>query len=335
MVSILNNADSEFEQSIIRIVLGSLVMGYLLSFTPYQGWMLPCFTGFLLVGASLSICIRKFPGFYWWRILFGQIVDLGAISIDIYLCGEASLPVIGVYLWVIVGNGFRFGIPFLYSAIAISTVFFLLVGFTEPFLAEHPYLTFGITIAHIIVPFYFALLLKSLTETKKRLEYLSEFDGLTGVLNRRKFNELINAEFARLKRKPGPFCVALIDLDHFKRVNDDFGHLAGDQVLKDVAKTLDASCRNIDFVARYGGEEFALLLPGLTKTEGQIVGERIREKIATTEFKIEGRNHNVTISMGVACWQENYTRAEDWLGIADKSLYTAKEEGRDRVIVAS
>lgn len=332
--NIMSSADEEYEQSIIRILLGSMVILYLLLFTPYQNWMPFGFGGFLIISFLLSAIIKNSPGRYPWRIVTGQIVDFGSISINILMCGELALPVLGVYLWVIIGNGCRFGLPYLISAISISTIFYSIVGLNEPFLAEHKYLTIGIGITQMFVPFYFAVLLQRLNETRDRLEFLSDYDELTGLLNRRKFGQLIQGEFERLHRTPAPFAIAMIDIDHFKAINDTLGHLAGDQVLRAVAESMKKSCRSVDSVSRYGGEEFAILLPGMGNTESFSLGDRIRENIAQSAMAIENMTCHVTVSVGVACWNDKYERVEDWIKAADDVLYSAKKGGRNMVVIA-
>ena len=150
--------------------------------------------------------------------------------------------------------------------------------------------------------------------------HLSETDGLTGLPNRRAWDELIEVA---LKPHAGPVCVALIDLDHFKLYNDTHGHQVGDRLLRDVAEAWRAVLRPGDLLARYGGEEFALLLPDCDITLGMIVTERLRLAMPTGQ----------TASVGVACWDRR--EAPDGLiARADSALYTAKHAGRNLVVPA-
>jgi diguanylate cyclase (GGDEF)-like protein len=126
----------------------------------------------------------------------------------------------------------------------------------------------------------------------------------------------------------------MLDIDHFKRFNDTYGHAGGDQALRLVAQTLRQSCRETDVVARYGGEEFALILPGVRSTRAHDLLERFRREVAATAIKLSGRARpvSVTISIGVASWPEDGESAAEILGCADRRLYEAKERGRDQVV---
>lgn len=161
------------------------------------------------------------------------------------------------------------------------------------------------------------------------LEQLARRDALTGLLNRRAADEMLNAEFQRLKRSGHPYCVLLVDIDHFKQVNDRHGHDAGDRVLRAAACVLAGLARATDCVARFGGEEFLLLLPGTGHAGALVLAEKIRATMADTPFPEVGR---ITLSIGV-----DEAMAEDdsparALGRADARLYRAKAEGRNRVI---
>jgi GGDEF domain-containing protein len=175
--------------------------------------------------------------------------------------------IIGVYLWVIFGNGCRFGVQYLLSAIAIATIFFFFVAFNEPFWVQHKYVALGVGITQLIVPVYFAILLRRLNATKHKLKLLSFYDELTGVMNRRAFDDRLETEYSRLQRFPSSFSLALVDIDHFKKVNDTYGHLSGDIVLQKIAGTIRDTIRDVDIVALYGGEEFVLLIPGHISNE--------------------------------------------------------------------
>lgn len=173
----------------------------------------------------------------------------------------------------------------------------------------------------------------------ERLKRQGLTDTLTDVNNRRFFDQRLLEEVAAAKRNREPLSCLLLDIDHFKQVNDRFGHQAGDRVLRDVAAVIKAQLRGSDVLARYGGEEFAALLPLTAAPEAQEVAERVRIAVAALEFD-EGQTFAVTISIGVATFDpladENAARMRgDFLvGQADNSLYRCKEQGRNRVIAA-
>ena len=162
------------------------------------------------------------------------------------------------------------------------------------------------------------------------LELLSVTDGLTGLVNHRALMQRLSEETLRSKRNERRFSVIMADVDFFKKYNDEFGHPAGDEVLKQVAVILKDATRNVDCAARYGGEEFALLLPE-TAIDGALeVAERIRSRAASTEFA--GRK--VTLSIGVAEFPTDADTGAKIIAVADKALYEAKRSGRNRVVSA-
>ena len=162
---------------------------------------------------------------------------------------------------------------------------------------------------------------------------LSSRDALTGLANRRQFELAITGEIDRVARAGESALVLMADVDHFKNVNDTYGHPAGDQVLKVVAAALQDCVRPMDTVARYGGEEFAIILPNCPTAFGQTVAERIRAKVERRSINVApGVDVNVTISIGGA-FAPQWVRSSAalWIERADRQLYLAKTQGRNRV----
>lgn len=155
-------------------------------------------------------------------------------------------------------------------------------------------------------------------------------DGLTGIYNKRYFVEQLDRELSRATRHQRPLTLVLCDIDHFKRVNDEFGHLAGDHVLKEVAQLAKSRIRPDDVIARYGGEELALILPETDLAGGVRIARELREMIARETFVFEDEDIDVTISCGVAQLEATW-RAHDFVRAADERLYEAKRAGRNRV----
>ncbi len=153
-------------------------------------------------------------------------------------------------------------------------------------------------------------------------------DPLTGLGNRRKFDQELARRFAQWRRVGTPLSLVLVDVDHFKRVNDDHGHVAGDAVLHDVAQVLADCVREMDVVARYGGEEFGMILPGTTLKEAVPVAERVRSAIAARIFQYAGRELKITVSAGLA-EAVLINECELLVARADMALYAAKDAGRD------
>ncbi len=168
----------------------------------------------------------------------------------------------------------------------------------------------------------------------ERAQELSLSDELTGLGNRRLFNLRLGAEIARAKSTGAPLCLLAFDLDFFKRVNDEYGHLAGDEVLKGVARLVQQEVRNIDFFCRIGGEEFALPVIDTVLLEAYAVAQRICHRVAETPFPLEdGTLIRMTVSAGVAMLDDAVNSVEDFVDAADRALYAAKKNGRNRVEV--
>jgi diguanylate cyclase (GGDEF)-like protein len=164
---------------------------------------------------------------------------------------------------------------------------------------------------------------------EKKLQAVT--DGLTGISNRRNFNECYYKEFERARRYAEPMTLAVIDLDFLKKINDTYGHTAGDDAIKAVAGVLSSSSRSIDLAARYGGEEFCLLLPNTHLEESVLIAERIRKLISETE--LDGKVGLVSASIGVANFPLHAGEPDDLFKRADEALYRAKENGRNQVCI--
>jgi diguanylate cyclase (GGDEF)-like protein len=168
----------------------------------------------------------------------------------------------------------------------------------------------------------------------QEVQSLALTDPLTGLQNRRSLFELGRVEFARAKRMKRPFCCMMLDLDHFKRINDEYGHLIGDQVLQEFATRCNSSVREVDLVGRYGGEELIILLPETDRKTSMQVAERLRTSIASTPIKVFDKEISVTASIGVAAEDENTTDLETLIARADQAMYIAKHKGRNQVAMS-
>ncbi len=173
-----------------------------------------------------------------------------------------------------------------------------------------------------------------LQDTQAQLEMLAANDVLTGLYNRRYILERIDEKLPEVRRYQLDCCFAIMDIDYFKDVNDHYGHLAGDEVLKAVARILSNGVRQGDIVARYGGEEFLLFLPMTDIEAAQILIERLRLALERYELAIEGEKLKVTASFGIA-QHDVHDSADRTIARADKALYQAKEAGRNCIVVDS
>jgi diguanylate cyclase (GGDEF)-like protein len=174
----------------------------------------------------------------------------------------------------------------------------------------------------------------SMALENNRLYEISVMDGLTNVYNRRYLEQRLSEEVAYSRRYGKPLTVCLLDIDFFKRLNDTYGHQAGDHVLKRVSAQLSQALREYDVVARYGGEEFAIILPTTPKGKGASIAERLRAGIEESDFTFKDKEIRATISCGVSCFPEDGDTAEALIASADKALYAAKARGRNQIHLA-
>ena len=173
--------------------------------------------------------------------------------------------------------------------------------------------------------------IKRLRDELRRVREEANVDPLTGLRNRRSFERTLQEFFRDFKRYRYPFSLIMLDLDGFKNINDTYGHLVGDKVLKEVGNILKSYLRAKDVPARTGGEEFAVLLPGIRKEDALKVAERLRRVIENHFIDAEGKKVNVTASFGVVEAEDKFGSPEDMLKEADRKLYEAKRKGKNRV----
>lgn len=191
------------------------------------------------------------------------------------------------------------------------------------FLGADRYQTLKVAMDQLALILYNAL---EYAKTKK----LANSDWLTRLNNRQFFDKRIQEEIKRHQRHNQELSLIILDLDHFKRINDTFGHQAGDHVLREVAKVIKNTIRESDIPARYGGEEFVIILPQTTNQQARILAERLRHNVASHQFKAEGRKISITISLGVATAKPDlFSNPKELISQADQALYQAKTKGRN------
>jgi diguanylate cyclase (GGDEF)-like protein len=175
---------------------------------------------------------------------------------------------------------------------------------------------------------------KALVETNKELHQLSITDGLTGLLNRKHILELLDKEISRSRRYGQPVSILMLDIDHFKNVNDTYGHQTGDAVMRRLADCFYEAVRENDMVGRYGGEEFLILLPDSNAQNGIQTAQRIRKMVRDLEIETSGENVTVTVSIGVSSYPQYGQDADAVICAADAALYQAKSNGRNQVVLS-
>ena len=180
---------------------------------------------------------------------------------------------------------------------------------------------------------------KTLQEVNQKLELLVNVDGLTGISNRRHFDNCLSREWRRLKREQKPLSLIICDVDHFKLYNDSYGHLQGDNCLRQIAQTMAQIInRPADLVARYGGEEFAVILPNTDLSGAHEVAKKLRQSIKDLKLRHKSSQTGqfVTISIGISSQIPHQDQSlEDLIITADQALYTAKAQGRDRIVISN
>ncbi|WP_404339479.1 diguanylate cyclase [Pseudoalteromonas mariniglutinosa] len=172
---------------------------------------------------------------------------------------------------------------------------------------------------------------KELEEANSKLELMSRTDALTQLANRGHWEEALRREYLRILRSGGCSVLLMFDIDHFKKVNDKYGHSGGDEALRQIAELLRKTLRETDIAGRYGGEEFAVTLLDTDRAGAEVFAERLRSRIESLVINFGVKQIKLTASIGFACFEESFDRYEKWIEAADKALYSSKEHGRNRI----
>lgn len=176
---------------------------------------------------------------------------------------------------------------------------------------------------------------QELKAANQELGVISQTDGLTKLFNRTHWERCLETEFKRCLRSKNPSCLVMLDIDHFKKVNDTYGHVVGDQVIRHLADVIRQQARETDVAGRYGGEEFAVLLPDTSLENAQVFGERLRKTVEASSLKYNDINVKYTISMGISEVAQTVDSYEAWIECSDSALYQSKEAGRNCVTLFS
>jgi diguanylate cyclase (GGDEF)-like protein len=275
----------------------------------------------------------------WLLVALGPRLPRAALS----LLGPTGVALIAVslasnvgagdgavlYIWPVLWSTFFFGRRGAIAIVACVGGAHALVLLSLPAASGYPGRWVDVMISVSVVAAFALTLVRRNDELLGELSAEARTDALTGLLNRRGFDERASLELARARREDACIAVAAFDLDHFKQVNDEWGHEVGDRVLICTAEVLAAEAREIDVVARVGGEEFVALLPGADTLAARNFAERVRATLAGERFS---RLPRVRISAGI-CAEPSPTAVEELLQGADSALYAAKRGGRDQIVV--
>ena len=253
-----------------------------------------------------------------------------AIALNLSHCARVHLQwrrpaLLALPMWVFVAYTAARGIG---AALASPAVLAQLIGTSGYNVAA------AFVYVLLLLPFNGVLLTLVVSRLRANLQRLSHHDALTGLLNRRAFEENLATQLQRSRRNVERFCVLMLDVDHFKRINDRFGHAVGDTALKHLATVLPERVRSVDRLARVGGEEFVVLLPGQVLSDAVQVGERLRALVAGSPLRNAGVLIPMTVSIGIAEWGGALEDSSRLLVRADAALYRAKHQGRNQIAVA-
>lgn len=263
----------------------------------------------------------------WMMILF--------LTWVLWNTGKAASPLLNLYILVIVASALTLGklITLLELTLIAAVYFYLnyflgamdvfsLAGFSDFMTRFVPF---------IIIAYVTTMLAADIKRSKDMLRLLSETDEMTSLQNKRSFNQILSKEIKKAARYSRMFSILLIDADNLKEVNDNYGHGAGDQLIKVLANTMKESLRTSDVVARIGGDEFVVLLPEADHKHAMEAGERICTAVANTSFNREGQRINLSVSIGIAGFPEDGQGLEEIMDNADHALYRSKKSGRNCV----
>ena len=320
----------EARQGVVRIAVTAAVLAWFLVPAVAYGQA----TGAVVVGGSyLAFAlgwlawVHTSPARPAWRRFLPNVTDPLGISAAMALSGPWGTLIYPAYLWVILGNGARFGLASLYLSSATGVAGLGGVILWSPFWGDHRTMAAGLVIGLVAVPAYIQRLLRRIHSLNSLLNgqldqarFQATHDELTGLVNRRYFIERVEEEIRRANRQAATFDLVFLDLDDFKAINDNFGHLNGDAVLREVAQRVRTTLRHSDVLGRLGGDEFALLLPG---GGCDLVVERIRDTFREP-FTSEGGRVPLRASFGASRYPRDGTDFGALLAHADAAMYAAK-----------
>jgi len=305
--------------------------------TPWWQWALLITIDFFWAHVAYQLAVRSSNPY---RAEFRNLlIDALLASILLPLMQFNLVPSALIIIMQSLANIASGGVRFMLKGLLISAVGValgvLLVGFSwqpESSMAEIIACLPFMIVFPLMIGLNTRRLAVELNAQKEQLQILSRTDGLTGLYNRSYLQSCLESEYARSCRLATPVALLMIDLDHFKSINDRFGHAGGDEVLRNFAELLRINLRCVDIIARYGGEEFAVILPQTDPAGAQQIAERLRKALA--ELTLPGIDCQFTFSAGVAPLRPDTASVEAWLAQADAALYAAKQQGRDRVVLA-
>lgn len=334
-------SDSEHVQALVRIAIA--ILGLLYVFFVYANDKLTAdqshvpYLGLFIVSGSIGIftLIVIWPHISPARRLMGMVFDYGMVSYFMYVMEDSGILFFPVYLWVTIGNGLRYGTRYLYTAMVMSIVSYAVVLGNSAYWREQWGFSTGLLAGLIALPVYFSILLKQLSRQHDELKKLYEqtarhatHDSLTNLPNRKRFHDQLAETIASARQNDRTFTVLYLDLDGFKAINDDLGHVIGDQLIERTARRLELCVRKDDMVARVGGDEFIVLLQDVALSDVSRIAEKIVDSLSKP-FLLAGKALTITTSIGVATYPHDGTDVDALIHNADSAMYDAKRNGKN------
>lgn len=338
-------AREEISQAVVRILI--LLFGitastaiYLFEDIPLQ--LFATLAAYLIFACFWWLYVQKTPGDYPFRRRLIAIADLALISYCIHIANDWGAIYFFSYIWVIVGNGMRFGSRALIESVLIGFCLYVIMVYNSPYWMNSPQLTIGLGISMALLPSYFLILINRLSIMSKQLaielnkaNHSATHDALSGLTNRAYFLQRLSDKINEAGRYGERFIVMYLDLDGFKEINDRWGHTHGDYIINTIADRIRNHIRKSDIAARLGGDEFALMLHSIDATFNlPRFTNRLIQKIAEP-VSIDGKTLQVTASIGISQFPTDGQSVEALINSADQSMYASKKEGRNRFTLSS
>lgn len=293
------------------------------------------FAGFVLAFRYLNFYERESR----WKLAVEIWVMIAFITWILWNTGKIDSPLLNLYLLVIITSGLTMGKFTTLLILLLITCVYVFMGYPVYSASTLSLQNFGrlmtIFSPYLLIAYLTTMLSADLQYARRMFKYLSETDDLTGLDNIRSFNNILVQEMKKSQRYDQMFSVLMLDADNLKDINDRHGHEAGDRLIKAMANTIQSCLRESDTLARYGGDEFIALLPQTDKKNATEAAERIRRAIENTAFDMDGVQIKSTASIGIATYPEQADNINELLRKADLSLYSSKNEGRNRITVYS
>ena len=270
-----------------------------------------------------------------WKLALETWAMISFITLVIWHTGQVDSPLLNLYLLVIIACAITLGKIMTMLEVILIAACYLYMGYASYSSGIFAPETFTILMAKfspfLLVAYVTSMLASDILYAKKKITVLSQTDELTGLLNMRAFNTVLEKEIARATRYRHPFTIIMIDIDRLKHINDRFGHPAGSRLVTVIGEAIKNCVRTSDIVARYGGDEFIALLTHTSAEHARHAAERIRSAIDNTSFDMDGNRISSTVSIGIASYPDCALEPNQVMNKADVALYRSKNSGRNRV----